>query len=126
VLRSALRRLFVLFAVIVALTGALSLAIGAVAHANLARAVAVGFYVAGAAVLVGSFVFGMRGPIRADWGEAHQVDMPLRRAGFMPRAIRRTTSDERADAKLNSLALFALGIALILIGASFDPARNSF
>jgi len=52
--------------------------------------------------------------------------MPPRRAGIMPRAIRRTTFDERTDARRSSLALFALGLLLILIGAGFDPSRNAF
>jgi hypothetical protein len=131
-LRSGLRRLSIVFGVIFALTSAISLAIGAIAHANLSRALGDGFYLAGAAVLIGSFALGMRGPLRAEWGEGRQggagqeVDMPLPRAGFMPRLIRRTTRDERMDARKSSLALFALGLVLILIGAGFDPSRNAF
>jgi hypothetical protein len=40
--------------------------------------------------------------------------------------IRRTTADERVEAKRSSLGLFALGVAFILIGAGFDPSRNAF
>jgi hypothetical protein len=132
VLRSGLRRLFIVFVVIFALTSAVSLALGALAHANLERALAVGFYVAGAAVLVGSFVLGLRGPLRSDWGEGEEAEMqavgprPTGFGAFMPGAIRRTTSDERSDARRTSLALFGLGVALILIGAGFDPARSAF
>ena len=126
-LRSGLRRLLVVFAVIFALTSVVSLAIGALAHANLERAVADGFYIAGVAVLVSSFILGLRGPLRADWGEGEEATMPVRRgAGLMPRMIRRTTRDERVDARRTSIALFALGIGLILIGAGFDPSRKAF
>jgi len=126
-LRSGLRRLFVLFAVVFLLTSAVSLAIGALAHASLERAVADGFYVAGVAVLVSSFILGLRGPLRADWGEGEEATMPVRRGpGLMPRMIRRTTRDERVDARRTSIALFALGIGLILIGAGFDPSRKAF
>jgi len=128
VLRSGLRRLLILFVVIFALTSAVSLVLGALAHANLERALAVGFYVAGAAVLVGSFVLGLRGPLRSDWGEGEEAEVQTPRGfgALMPRAIRRTTSDERSDARRTSLALFGLGVALILIGAGFDPARSAF
>ncbi len=125
-LRRGLRRLLIVFVVIFALTSAVSVAIGALAHGNLEHALADGFYVAGAAVLIGSFIFGLRGPLRPDWGEGQEAEMPPRRAGIMPRAIRRTTFDERTDARRSSLALFALGLLLILIGAGFDPSRNAF
>jgi hypothetical protein len=128
VLRSGLRRLLILFVAIFALTSAVSVVLGALAHANLQRALAVGFYVAGAAVLVGSFVLGLRGPLRGDWGEEQgaTAQMPRGLGGLIPLAIRRTTSDERSDARRTSLALFGLGVALILIGAGFDPARSAF
>ena len=124
-LLSGLRRLFIFIAVLVGLTAAISLAIGALAHANLYRALADGFYAIGAAVLIGAFILGIRGPLRADWGEGEE-DWSARPARFMPRMIRRTTPDERVDARRSSIGLFALGVALILIGAGFDPSRNAF
>ena len=127
-LRSGLRRLLIVFVVIFALTSVVSLVLGALAHANLERALADGFYVAGAAVLVGSFVLGLRGPLRGVWGEEQgaTAQMPRGLGALIPLAIRRTTSDERSDARRTSLALFGLGVALILIGAGFDPARSAF
>jgi len=126
-IRSALRRLLALFAVIFALTSLVSLAIGALAHGNLQHALAVGFYIAGAAVLISSFIFGLRGPLRGDWGdEVPAAQGGLMRGGFVPRMVRRTTIDERLDARRSSLVLFLLGLALILIGAGFDPSRNAF
>jgi hypothetical protein len=127
VLRRGLRRLFVAFVVVFALTSVISLAIGALAHGNLERALADGFYVAGAVVLIASFILGLRGPLRGDWGD--EGEMPMSRGslgGFMPRAIRRTTLDERVDARRTSIALFAVGLAFILIGAGFDPSRHAF
>jgi hypothetical protein len=130
VLLSALRRLLILFAVIFAVTAAVSLVLGALAHANLERALAVGFYIAGSAVLIGSFVFGLRGPVRGDYGgalEETETGMPRPGlGGFLPRRVRRTTADERLDARQNSIALFALGVVLILIGSAFDPVRHPF
>jgi hypothetical protein len=131
VLLSGLRRLAVLFVALFALTCVISLAIGGLAHANLARAVADGFYVLGAVVLIGSFITGLRGPLRGDPGvgttEAERpVPSPIGIGAFVPRAIRRTTLDERQDARRNSIALFLLGLAFILIGAGFDPSRHAF
>jgi hypothetical protein len=133
VLLSGLRRLLILFAVIFAVTAVVSVVLGALAHANLERALAVGFYAAGSAVLIGSFVFGLRGPVRGEWEAtpgAEVPDMPVPRpnvGGIMPpRKVRRTTADERSDARRNSIALFGLGIALILIGSGFDPSRHPF
>lgn len=130
-LLSGLRRLLILFVALFALTCVISLVIGALAHANLARAVADGFYAVGVAVLIGSFILGLRGPLRADPGEAdaETLDRPMPSpigGTIMPRSIRRTTLDERQDARRSSIALFALGVVLILIGAAFDPSRHAF
>lgn len=132
-IRSGLRRLAIIFGVIAALTSVTSLIVGALAHASLERALALGFYVAGAAVLVGCFVFGLKGPVRADYGTSeHPEQMLGGQAGspmgsiLMPRKIRRSTPEERAESKRNSLALFVLGIVLIMIAAAFDPRRRAF
>jgi hypothetical protein len=120
-IRAAVRRILVLFGGVVGATAAVSLVLGALAHASLLRALAVGFYVVAAAILVGSFVFGVRGPLRPDWGPADQP-----RRGILPRAVRRATADERVESKRNSLALFAFGIVLVFIGAAIDPTRHPF
>lgn len=127
-LLGGLRRLAVLLGVVVGLTAAVSLVLGALAHASLERALADGFYVAGSAVLVGSFVLGVRGPLRADWGDAEDQPPPsMTRGGAMfSRKIRKTTPQERADARRNSLGLFGLGLLLLVIGGLFDPTRRVF
>ncbi len=124
-IRSGLRRLAIAFGVIFALTSVVSLIIGALAHASLERAVAVGFYIAGAAVLVGCFVFGLKGPVRAEYGSSEHPERPMRSV-LVPRSIRRATPEERVESKRNSLALFVLGIVLIVIAAAFDPRRRAF
>lgn len=132
-LLSGLRRLLILFVVLFVLTSTISLAIGGLAHANLARAIADGFYAVGAAVLIASFILGMRGPLRGDPGETTNAEAlerpmpsPIGIGTIVPRSIRRTTLDERQDARRSSIALFALGLVLILIGAGFDPSRHVF
>jgi hypothetical protein len=134
VIRSGLRRLAIIFGVIFALTSVISLIIGALVHASLERSIAVGFYIAGAGVLVGCFIFGLKGPVRADYGTGENPELPLgaaqpglpMRSVLMPRKIRRSTPEERAESKRNSLALFVLGIVLIVIAAAFDPKRHAF
>ena len=126
-LLGGLRRLFVLLGVVVGLTAAVSIVLGALAHASLERALADGFYVAGSAVLVGSFVLGVRGPLRSDWGDADdRTAPPTPFRGTLPRRIRKTTPQERTDARRNSLGLFGLGLLLIVIGGLFDPSRRVF
>lgn len=120
-LRSALPRILALVGGLFALTIVVSLLFGALAGSNLLRAIATGFYVVGVAVLIGSFAMGIRGPMRADWGEEG-------RRGFMPmpRGVRRRTEEERFESKRNSVALFLLGMAFLLIGIGFDPSRHLF
>ena len=100
--------------------------IGALDGANLLRALAVGFYVAGAAVLIGSFVIGVRGPLRPEWGEERDPHGLSIRGSFLPRSVRRATPEERSDSKRNSFGLFLFGLALVFIGAGFDPTRHFF
>lgn len=119
--RSALPRILALVAGLFALTVAVSLIFGALAGANLLRAIATGFYLVGVAILVGSFAMGIRGPMRADWGEEGRRGLiPL------PQGVRRRTDEERSDSKRNSVALFLLGMAFLLIGIGFDPSRHLF
>jgi hypothetical protein len=124
-LRGALRRIAVLVVVVVSLTAVVSLVIGALAGANLLRSIAVGFYVAGAGVLIVSFVIGVRGPLRPEWEQGQDGHIPATR-GLLPRSVRRATPDERSESKRNSVGLFLFGLALVLIGAGFDPTRHLF
>jgi hypothetical protein len=122
-LRGALRRIAALVAVVVSVTAVVSLVIGALAGADLLRSLAVGFYVAGAGVLIASFVVGVRGPLRPQWDEGKEGAISPTR-GIFPTSVRRATSDERSDSKRNSFGFFLFGIALVFIGAGFDPTRH--
>ncbi|HEX3455528.1 MAG TPA: hypothetical protein VHS03_12945 [Gaiellaceae bacterium] len=119
--RRALPRILALSGGLLVLTIVVSLLLGALAGSNLLRAVATGCYVVGVAILIGSFAMGIRGPLRAEWGEEGQRGlMPL------PRGVRRASGEERVDSKRNSVGLFLLAMAFLLIGVGFDPARNLF
>lgn len=120
--RGTLRRLVVFLGVVFAGTAAVSAALGALAGKNLEHSLAVGFYVAGAAALVGSFLLGSRGPWRT---EVHHDDVGA--TGFFGRRhMRKATPEERTEGRHHSLGLFALGIALVLVGAAIDPTRRVF
>jgi hypothetical protein len=102
-------------------TAAISLAAGALGHKNLLRSLATGYYVVGAAVLVGCFVVGSRG-----WRTETQEggESPLRPR--FTRRRRRATPRERAEGRRTSVGLFVLGIALVLLGSAVDPSRRAF
>ncbi|MFL5960218.1 MAG: hypothetical protein ACJ75G_08155 [Gaiellaceae bacterium] len=123
-LRAALPRIFALVAIVVGGTTAVSAAIGALGGKSIGHAIATGYYVAGAAVLVGCFVLGSRGPWRSE-----TLDEADGLGTLRPRARRRrrkATPEERAESKRSSLGLFLLGIGLVLLGALVDPSRRAF
>ena len=119
-MRAAARRLALIFGSVVVLTTVLSAAIGALAGATMSRAIATGFYAAGALALVGTFVFGSRGPLRPVFRDSQG-------GGFLGgRGLRKATPDERNETAGTAILLFALGIALIAIGAAIDPERRAY
>ena len=131
-LRGALRRIAVILAALVGGTAAISVAIGALAGDSLLRSLAVGFYVAGAGVLLGSLALGFRGPVRAErsFDEDRPVFTPSPLGGGLRvlgrRSIRKTSPEERSESRRSSLGLFALGLLLVLLGTGFDPTRRAF
>jgi hypothetical protein len=123
-LRAALPRILALLAVVVGGTAGVSAAIGALAGRSIEHSLAVGYYVVGAAVLVGSFVLGSRGPWRTDV-MAQEPELAAYRTRTRRRR-RKATAEERAESKRSSFGLFLLGVALVLLGALVDPSRRAF
>jgi len=130
VIRRGLRRVAAILVVLIAGTAAVSAVLGALAGKSVVHSLAIGYYVVGAAVLVGSFVLGLRGPVRSepvdDTPGQPAAGIPPARGVFLRRTIRRTTPDERSTARRDSLALFVLGMLLVAIGAMIDPTRRVF
>lgn len=122
-LHAAFRRILVFVAVLVGGTAVVSATLGALAGANILRSLATGYYVIGAAVLIGSFALGVRGPMRAEVVE-NDEDTPPTPMRPLRRRRRKATSEERAESRRSSLGLFALGIGLLLLAAAVDPARS--
>ncbi|HET7353966.1 MAG TPA: hypothetical protein VFJ11_07995 [Gaiellaceae bacterium] len=124
-LRAALPRILALLAVVLGGTAAVAGGVGALAGRSIAHSLATGYYVVGAAILVGSFVMGSRGPWRSDADPVHDARLAAYRT--RPRRRRRkATLEERVESKRTSFGLFVLGIALVLLGALLDPSRRAF
>lgn len=92
---------------VVVLAGLVLAALGATS-AN--RAVSLGFYGAGAFLVLGGFLFGNRGPYRADPATSDRVGRNLRRA---------SPEDERESVNMAFL-LTVLGFVLLALGVIID------
>lgn len=119
-LAAGFRRLAVAGGAMLAVTVVLSLLFGLAAGAGAARAVSVGLYILGALLLVGCFVFGVRGPLRgvSSTGETTSV--------VGARRLRTATPAERTTSTRVALLLFALGIAVVVIASIIDPNHKAF
>jgi len=108
----ALRRLGILFAALTAGTAVLALLLGLLLGSSVSRALSVGWYVVGAALLISGFFVGNRGPTR-----------PLGE-GWSPFSLRRwvrwaTPGEQRESISLSAL-LVLLGFILIVLGVLAD------
>ena|SRR5690242_6630783 len=128
-LRAALPRIVAVIGIVLGGTTALAAVLGAVSGKSILHSLAVGYYVVGAAVLIGSFVLGSRGPWRSEVEELSPEDWGGQPATYRARTRRRrrkATPEERAESKRGSVGLFLLGVALVLLGALVDPSRRAF
>lgn len=119
-LLAGVRRLATIGAALLATTVVLSLLLGAAAGASAARSVSVGLYILGIVLLVGCFVFGVRGPLRgvSETGETAPI--------IGARGYRRATADERTESTKIAILLFVLGIVVVVIGSAIDPTHKTF
>jgi hypothetical protein len=128
VLRAGFRRFLVFLAVVLGGTAAVSVALGALSGSSISNSLATGYYVIGSVVLVGSFVLGVRGPLRSEALDENEAPPPpsalFRSRGR--RRLRKATAEERHEGRRISLGLFALGVALLVLGAAIDPSRTAF
>lgn len=112
-LLAAARRFTILLAAIAGATALVSLALGLALGSSLVRSVAVGFYLAGCALLLGGFFFGNRGPFRVADEEGL---VGLRR----PRGVRVVSGEENAESFHLTGLLVVAGIVLLALGAAVD------
>lgn len=119
-MRGALRRISIILGSLIGGTAVIALLIGLAAGSSARRALSVGFYIAGAALLSGTLIMGIRGPLRPEWKDEQSMGRFLG-----PRGVRRATPEERSQSRSSSLFLFGLGLAMIGIGIVLDPVHNN-
>jgi hypothetical protein len=110
---AAARRLGTLFAAFTGGTAAVALLIGLASGASVGRALSLGWYIAGAVLLLSGFFVGNRGPSRPQ-GEGWS-------AFSMQRWVRWATPEEQRESISFSALLVILGFILIALGAFADP-----
>jgi hypothetical protein len=129
-IRAGLRRLLGILVVGLGGAAAISSALGALAGKSVQHSLAVGYYLLGALLLLGSLVLGSRGPMRAERDAESMRPGPLGillpSASLGRRALRKATPEERRESRFTSLGLFVFGVLVILLGAVLDPARHAF
>jgi hypothetical protein len=120
VVLAGFRRLATVAGALFAATVVVSLLFGLALGASAGRSISVGLYILGAMLLVGCFVFGVRGPLR---GVSSTGDT----TSFVgARRLRTATPEERSESTKIALLLFALGIAVVIIGSVIDPNHKAF
>jgi hypothetical protein len=120
VLLAGARRIATTYGAIVGVVVVVSALFALATGSGVLRAIALGLYVAGAVMLLGCFIMGVRGPLRGESREGEVV--PLIGA----RRVRRATGDERSESARTSVLLFFLGIGLVVLGSLIDPAHRTF
>ena len=114
------RRLATILGAVVGATVVISLLLGLAAGAGVERSVSVGLYVLGIVLLVGCFVFGVRGPLRTTSSSGQPVPT------LSARRVRTATPEERSESTRISLLLFVIGLAIVVIGTAIDPSHKAF
>ncbi len=110
VLVAAGRRFLLLLGGISAAVVLGGLALAALGATSANRAVSLGFYGVGAFLVLGGFLFGNRGPYRADPATSERFGRNLRRA---------TPEDERESVNM-AVLLSVLGFLLLALGVIID------
>jgi hypothetical protein len=115
-LLAALRRFSFLLVAIAGGSAIVALFVGLIAGADALRSISVGWYSAGAALLLGGFFVGNRGPARPQ-GE-----------GWFPFSLKRwvrwASPDEQRESISLSAVLVVLGFVLIVLGAVTDTRHS--
>ena len=114
---AGIRRGLLIFGAIAVPTAVVSLLLGLATGTAVQRALATGFYIVGAMLMLLGVLSGARGPLRAapagDAGDAS----PLFGMGLGRRRLRTATGEERREAVFGALLFLVLGLILVALGA---------
>jgi hypothetical protein len=110
VILAGARRVLVVLVVLMGMSAILAVVLGLSAGVGAARAVALGCYFVGVASGFVGFILGSRRFFRRDElpGEGHSLD----------------GTDKARDSRALAALLMVSGVALVLIGAAFDPGAK--
>ena len=126
-MRSAARRIVVLFGSAVVVIGLVSGLIGLALGSSLWRSAAFGLYLVGCFLVVLGVFAGVRGPLRPAGSEEEGDALgSLLGIGIFSRGVRSATTDERADARATAWLFLAMGLTMILVGIALDPRTALF
>ena len=126
-MRSAARRIVVLFGSAVVVIGLVSGLIGLALGSSLWRSAATGLYLVGSFLVVLGVFAGVRGPLRPAGSEEEGDALgSLLGIGIFSRGVRSATTDERADARATAWLFLAMGLTMILVGIALDPRTALF
>jgi hypothetical protein len=120
-MRGALRRIAILLAVVLGVTGVASAAFGLLLGASLARSVSTGYYIVGCFLIVVGFFSGVRGPVRPK-GKVED-EKPIASTfgvGIFWSGARTATVEERTDALASAWLFLLVGVALVVAGVLVD------
>lgn len=115
-----IRRGLLILAAIAVPTALISLLLGLASGMAVGSALATGFYVVGAMLMVVGVLSGARGPLRSarpdDPGEAASL------FGMGPgrRRLRKATDEERREAVFGAMLFLVLGLVLVTLGVVAD------
>jgi hypothetical protein len=117
---AGIRRGLLILAAIAAPTAVVSLLLGFAAGTAVQRALATGFYVVGAMLMLMGVLSGARGPLRAaPPGDADDAP-PLFGMGLGRRRLRKATDEERREAVFGAVLFLFLGLMLVALGVVAD------
>jgi hypothetical protein len=121
VLAGAVRRFVGLLGLAALVVLVIAVPVGLLLGADVARSIAVGFYIIGSFLLVAGFFIGNRGPVRLRGDETEVTPTAgMFGIGLAGRRLRWATLEENEDAMSSSAVFVALGFALIVIGVLAD------
>jgi len=118
---AGIRRILLILASISALTAAVSLLGALAAGASPGRALATGFYLVGAFLMIAGVLSGARGPLRAAGTSDRAPALTLFGFGVTARALRKASHEERHDTLVTAVLFLGLGLALVAVGVAADP-----